>query len=356
MEQQSTLGVLKIPSYASLPPVAGMPHGCTWGLWDALRKAGISATPNGGDGNGHKNQEKEKDGLGTLNLLTPAVILAAKAEIQHGISVAINWSLENCSTPHSGRRPPRHKIMTLAEAQGGSEWIGHDDEVWMNTQSGSQWDGFRHWAHQPTALYYNGVTHKEITDSNAPVRNGIDEWSSRGGIVGRGILLDYLSWAAHQGIEYSPIERHAISEKDLEAVAAWQGTRLRQGDILLIRSGFVTWYKEANAEERRRGTVDGSTWAGVEGTRDSVEWFWDRHFAAVGGDANVFEAWPAKEERWRLHDNLIALFGMPVGEMFDLDELAETCKRLNKWSFLFTSAPLNFPGGVASPPNAICIL
>jgi hypothetical protein len=57
-----------------------------------------------------------------------------------------------------------------------------------------------------------------------------------------------------------------------------------------------------------------------------------------------------------LHDNLIALFGMPVGEMFDLDELAETCRRLNKWSFLFTSAPLNFPGGVASPPNAICIL
>ncbi|KIW87778.1 uncharacterized protein Z519_11752 [Cladophialophora bantiana CBS 173.52] len=355
MQQQSTVGLLKIPSYASLPPVAGMPHGCTWGLWDVLRKTDITATPNGGGG-GHRHQEKEKDGLGTLNLLTPAAILAAKAEIQHGISVAINWSLDNCSTPHSGRHPPRHKIMTLAEAQGGSEWIGHDDEVWMNTQSGSQWDGFRHWAHQPTGLYYNGVTHKEITDPNAPVRNGIDEWSSRGGIVGRGILLDYRSWAAHQGIEYSPIERHAISEKDLEAVAAWQGTRFRQGDILLVRSGFVTWYKEANAEERRRGTVDGSTWAGVEGTRDSVEWFWDRHFAAVGGDANVFEAWPAKEDRWRLHDNLIALFGMPVGEMFDLDELAETCKRLNKWSFLFTSAPLNFPGGVASPPNAICIL
>jgi len=125
------------------------------------------------------------------------------------------------------------------------------------------------------------------------------EWSKHGGIVGRGILLDYSSWAKDQGIQYSPIERHAISEKDLESVAAWQGTEFRQGDILLIRSGFVKWYKEANADDRKRGTVDGSTWAGVEGTKESVEWLWDRHFAAVGGDANVFEAWPAKDERWR---------------------------------------------------------
>ncbi|KIW65320.1 hypothetical protein PV04_07590 [Phialophora macrospora] len=330
---------VKVPCFAELPEVAGLPAGCTWGLWDKLLSL---------DG---------PDELGTLNLLTPATVLAAKQEIRHGISVAINWSLDNCQTPHSNRRRPSHKIMSLREAQGDEcPWTGHDDEVYMNTQSGSQWDGFRHWAHQPTGLFYNGVTAAEITGPDAAVRNGIDRWSERGGVVGRGVLLDYLSWAQERGISYSPIERHAISERDLEAVAAWQGTEFRQGDILLIRSGFVKWYKEASSEERRKGTADGSTWAGVEGTKESVEWIWNRHFAAVGGDANVFEAWPAKDERWRLHDNLIALFGMPVGEMFDLDELAETCRRLNKWSFLFTSAPLNFPGGVASPPNAICIL
>ena len=126
------------------------------------------------------------------------------------------------------------------------------------------------------------------------------EWSKRGGIVGRGVLLDYSAWAEEQGIHYSPIECHAISEKDLEAVAAWQGTSFRQGDILLIRSGFVKWYKNANPEERRAGTVDGSTWAGVEGTKESIEWLWNKHFAAVGGDANVFEAWPAKDERYSM--------------------------------------------------------
>jgi len=102
-----------------------------------------------------------------------------------------------------------------------------------------------------------------------------------------------------RGVHYSPIERHAISEQDLEAVAAWQGTDFRQGDVLLIRSGFVKWYKQASPEDRRKGTVEGAAWAGVEGTQSSVEWFWNRHFAAVGGDANVFEAWPARDERWR---------------------------------------------------------
>jgi hypothetical protein len=57
-----------------------------------------------------------------------------------------------------------------------------------------------------------------------------------------------------------------------------------------------------------------------------------------------------------LHDNLLALFGTPIGEMFDLEKLAETCKLHNRWSFFFTSAPLNIPGGIASPPNAICVL
>ncbi|KAK2783071.1 hypothetical protein FQN53_009375 [Emmonsiellopsis sp. PD_33] len=324
-----------LPCYADLPPVDGMPHGCAWGLWDTV-------CPTTG--------AIQRDELGTLNLLTPDVILSAKQEIQLGISVAINWSLENCQTPHSRRRQAEHRIIPLPD------FVGHDDEVSMNTQSGSQWDGFRHWAHQPTGLFYNGITQKEITDEKGNMRNGIDQWTKRGGIVGRGVLIDYLSWANTQGIEYSPIERHAISEKDLEMVAVAQGVEFREGDILLIRSGFVKWHNEASGEERRQGTVDGTEWAGLEGTKESVEWLWNHHFSAVGGDANVFEAWPAKDERYRLHDNVIALFGTPMGEMFNLEELADVCRKHRKWSFLFTSAPLNFPGGVASPPNAICIL
>lgn len=43
-----------------------------------------------------------------------------------------------------------------------------------------------------------------------------------------------------------------------------------------------------------------------------------RYFAAVGGDAPAFEAWPRKTE-WYLHEYLLALWGCLIGEMFDLE-------------------------------------
>lgn len=42
--------------------------------------------------------------------------------------------------------------------------------------------------------------------------------------VSRGIFLDHLSWATAQEITHSPIERHAMSGKDLDAVAKAEGT------------------------------------------------------------------------------------------------------------------------------------
>jgi hypothetical protein len=56
-----------------------------------------------------------------------------------------------------------------------------------------------------------------------------------------------------------------------------------------------------------------------------------------------------------LHPVLLAGFGMPIGELFDLERLSEYCEALGRWTFFFTSEPLNVIGGVASPPNALAI-
>lgn len=47
---------------------------------------------------------------------------------------------------------------------------------------------------------------------------------------------------------------------------------------------------------------------------------------------------------------------MPIGEMWDLEELAAFCEQEKRWSFFLVSAPLNVLGGVASPPNVLAIL
>lgn len=46
------------------------------------------------------------------------------------------------------------------------------------------------------------------------------------------------------------------------------------------------------------------------------------------------------------------MFGMPIGEMFDLEALTEHCQRTRRWTFYFSSWPLNLHGGVASTANA----
>lgn len=48
-------------------------------------------------------------------------------------------------------------------------------------------------------------------------------------------------------------------------------------------------------------------------------------------------------------------WGMPIGEMFYLEKLAEDSAKDGVYTYFFTSAPLNKENGVASPPNAICI-
>ena len=44
-----------------------------------------------------------------------------------------------------------------------------------------------------------------------------------------------------------------------------------------------------------------------------------------------------------------------IGELFDLERLAETCKELNRWTFFMVSSPFNMRGGISSPPNAQAI-
>jgi hypothetical protein len=39
---------------------------------------------------------------------------------------------------------------------------------------------------------------------------------------------------------------------------------------------------------------------------------------------------------------------MPLGEMLDLEKLAQTCREKNRWFFFFTSAPANCQGALTT--------
>jgi len=196
------------------------------------------------------------------------------------------------------------------------------------------------------------VKQEEITGQPG-TRNGIQAWARRG-IAGRAVLIDYQRYADRHHIKYSPDERHEITVAAILAAAREQNLLFQPGDILLIRSGWIRHYLSLSLDARA-ALVTPLHGIGVAQGEDTLRFLWDNHFAAVGGDAFAWEAYPAHPVHGMMHETILGLWGMPIGEMFFLEDLAEACAKDGSWEFFFTAAPLNKLGGVASPPNALAI-
>lgn len=118
-------------------------------------------------------------------------------------------------------------------------------------------------------------------------------WCERGGIVGRGILLDFVRYAEKHNIEYNPCTNYAITLDQIKDMVADAKLEIHQGDILMIRSGLSKWIRASTPE-------NGDPWVGgkhigVDATEELIEWIWDHNFAAVAGDAVAFEACPCPD-------------------------------------------------------------
>ena len=57
----------------------------------------------------------------------------------------------------------------------------------------------------------------------------------------------------------------------------------------------------------------------------------------------------------RLHEACLPGWGMPIGELFDLEALAEAAERHKRWSFFLTVCPLNVEGGAATLANTLAV-
>jgi len=180
--------------------------------------------------------------------------------------------------------------------------------------------------------------------------------------VGRGVLLDYRAWAESQGKKVDCFSSLRIKTSELEEVAKWEGVDFKHGDILIVRTGFTEELGKMNAQEQEKALGTHQT-CGVEGNKESAKWHWNKHFAAVAGDAIAYETLPPLRDDGNvgaidelvLHQYFLSLFGMNIGELWDLKALSQACKEKKKYSFLLTSCPLNVPGSVGSPPNALAI-
>lgn len=306
-----------LPSYDDLPVTPGAPAGSAWGLW--------------GDG----------DRLGCLNLLTPERARRGAACVRTGATYSLNLELELPDPPLYGRRAPEHVVHRGRTSR--------DDELAFNTQASSQWDGFRHIGH-PEHGFYGGVG----DDSE----HGMHHWAARG-IVGRAVVADVARWRERQGRPLDVAGGEAIPAAELLATLEDQGTAVEPGDVLLLRTGWLGWYRAQDGETRRT-LADGTAFTapGLAPGEASARMLWNLHVAAVAADNPALERWPIAPDQGTegfLHYRLLPLLGIPIGELFELDALAADCAADGTWDCLFTSAPLHLAQGVASPPNALAV-
>jgi hypothetical protein len=312
-----------LPSYDELPVRDGAPAGASWGVWD-------------------------DDRLGCLNLLTPERARRGLACATRGVVFPLDIDLALVDPPLFGRRAPVHEVLPRTP-------LSSDDQVLLNTQSATQWDGFRH-ERSPAHGAYGGLPEEE---------HGIHLWAQRG-IVGRAVLADV---ARHRPVD--PSASDPITVEDLRATLAAQHVQLEVGDILLVRTGWLAWYRRLDASSRAE-LPSGLRAPGLARGEDMARFLWDLHIAAVAADNPALEVYPmarpaggpdghpelahpAPSAAASLHWHLLPLLGLPLGELFDLDALALDCAAEGTWDLLFTSAPLHLRNGVASPPNALGI-
>ncbi len=324
-----------IPPFDALPrlPGSGMQH--AWDVW----------------GRG--------DNLGTLNRLTGPVVAAAASGVRTGERIGLSLPLGLPNPPFFGRKGFRHSF----EPMGPGAWDDWVDGFYL--QCSTQWDGLRHIG-SPDG-WYGGWRDQPSADLE-PL--GIHHWAQRG-IVGRGVLADVASWAApgSAGAQsrlapadgYDPFTRVAIRPEDLAGALRAQGTALRPGDILCVRTGWVDKYLALDPAARSAFAdgmqdVAGYDSAGLDGSEEMARFLWDSGVAAVAVDNPAVEVTPGDRAVGFLHERLIPGLGMAIGELFSFGPLAAACAREGRHEFLFVSVPLNVTGAIGSPGNAVAVL
>jgi kynurenine formamidase len=191
-------------------------------------------------------------------------------------------------------------------------------------------------------LMYNGVPVKEnLSNETGCVKGSVMNW--RDGVTTRAVLYDMTQL---KGVEYvdpmTPIRR-----ADLEAWEKKVGVRIGPGDIPLLYIG--RW--------KRRAAL--GPWTGqVAGFYpDTIPWMHERLPAFLGHDFNIdWNPRPGWEGmRNPIHVAVLNWIGINIVENLDLEQVAATARKLNRYEFAITFAPLPVEGGTGSPVNPLAI-
>lgn len=242
--------------------------------------------------------------------------------------------------PVSPNHPPfRHALMRRhgdnVRADGSS---AANDLIASGTHAGTHVDALAHVSFEDRL--YGGTSASEAQRGGRFTSHGIETMPP---LVCRGVLLDI---ARLKGVDCLEPEA-AITGADCEAAAAAQGVDVREGDVVLVRSGWS------------RHWLDPVTFLGhehgVPGPDESAgHWISAKGAVCTGAETVAYERILAGRGHALLpvHVHLLVEKGINIIEMLDLTALAAD----EVWEFAFVLAPLKIVGATGSPARPLALV
>jgi kynurenine formamidase len=277
------------------------------------------------------------DEIGAANYMKPELVVKAAQLVKTGKTYALGIPVSSATPAY----PPRSfKVTIVQPGQAGIPGLGpskttyNDDmlEGWVGV--GSQLDGLGHIGVEH--VYYNGNKLADFADPTGLKKLGVEKVPP---IVARGVLLDM---AAHFGTDVVK-EGTAFNVKEIEEVAKKQGVEIRQGDVVIFHTGWLSLIG-------KDGTCDGAAepGLGVEGAKYLV----GKGVVAIGADTWGLEVLPFESKNvFEVHQILLPMNGTYILENMDTAGLAAD----KAYEFLFVLGQPRFKGGVQSMINPIAI-
>jgi len=300
-----------------------------------------AALPSQADG-GLKKWQKGKgwgwvwgpqDEVGVLNELTDASRLAALRVAKTGKVYDLGVDYNRTSYKWPGHSPG--EILTFRSPEGvkrqvdlpalvndnASKTAWHSCALFMNDNIATQIDGLGHITEGEDDHWYNGYKEKDWGGNWGPRKCDASKIPP---IIARGVLIDV---AGYKGVDALP-SFYAITPDDLKGALAKQGTSLKAGDVVLIRTGTLRYWGEAGADHAKIGAHDS---AGIN--LEAAKWLVEEHASLlIASDTSGLEYVPTPEDmksyraKYRsfapVHNYLIVEQGIHVGEFHNAEELA----------------------------------
>jgi kynurenine formamidase len=295
------------------------------------------------------------DQVGATNFITRAMVRDAARGVAQGqvVSLAMEMNQDGPQRGLGGRfNCLRYSVATGTDHAAGTQvWAGgplprqmgySDDTVVLHLQSATHWDSLCHIFHK--GRMFNGYPASDFSAAGA-LHNGSEQLKAT--LVGRGVLLDL---PRSQGVPWLP-DGHPITAEQLEAAAEHGRVEIREGDILLLRTGQL-----ARCRQEGWGTYAGGDAPGL--SFFTIPWLAEKRVAAIASDTWGVEVRPNElpDSFQPFHIPALVYMGLLLGEMFDLDALAEACAENGRYEVLMSAPPLAITGTAGAPPGPVAIL